>query len=117
MHNYWLSVTCLLFLHKLMDTNVILHFRLVSGDVRGQFRMLFSRVDTINKKTGPYSVSASCSVLSVVISRFLQLKKTLLLRSAPHPVTAKEEGLEGDVKFGRGGHQQGTQLNREIIPG
>src|SRR6218665_2342300 len=30
---------------------------------------------------------------------------------------AKEEGLEGDVKFGRGGHQQGTQLNREISPG
>jgi len=27
---------------------------------------------------------------------------------------AKEEGLEEDVKFGRGGHQQGTQLNREI---
>src|SRR6218665_1839562 len=38
-------------------------------------------------------------------------------RSQPShgPVTAKEEGLEGDVKFGRGGHQQGTQLNREII--
>jgi len=30
---------------------------------------------------------------------------------------AEEEGLEGDVKFGRGGHQQGMQLNREIIPG
>src|SRR6218665_362194 len=28
-----------------------------------------------------------------------------------------KEGLEGDVKFGRGGHQQGTQLNREIISG
>ena len=39
------------------------------------------------------------------------LFKTLLLRGAPSPVMAKEEGLEGDVKFGRAGHQQGTQLN------
>src|SRR6218665_2172208 len=46
-----------------------------------------------------------------------RLFKTLLLRGAPSPVTVKEERLEGDVKFGRGGHQQGTQLNREIIPG
>jgi len=29
---------------------------------------------------------------------------------------AKEERLEGNVKFGRAGHQQGTQLNGEIIP-
>jgi len=28
---------------------------------------------------------------------------------------AKEEALEGDVKFGRAGHQQGTQLNGEVI--
>ena len=30
---------------------------------------------------------------------------------------AKEEVFEGNVKFGMGGHQQGMQLNREIIPG
>src|SRR6218665_178368 len=40
----------------------------------------------------------------------------LLLRGAPSPVTAKEERLEGNIKFGRAGHQQRTQLNREIIP-
>src|SRR6218665_3122496 len=51
-------------------------------------------------------------------SRLIQrLFKTRLLRGAPSPVTAKEEGLEGDVKFGKVGHQQGTQLlNGEIIP-
>src|SRR6218665_3302329 len=32
-------------------------------------------------------------------------------------VLPAQTGLEGDVKFGRGGYQQGTQLNREIIPG
>src|SRR6218665_256166 len=42
--------------------------------------------------------------------------KTLLLRGAPSPVTAKEQGLEGDVKFGRADHQQVTQLNGEVIP-
>src|SRR6218665_2588293 len=39
------------------------------------------------------------------IHSFWRLFKTLLLRGAPSPVTDKEEGLEGDVKFGRGGHQ------------
>jgi len=29
---------------------------------------------------------------------------------------AKEERLERNVKFGRMGHQQGMQLNGEIIP-
>ena len=42
--------------------------------------------------------------------------KTLLLRGAPSPVTAKEAGLQGDVRVGRAGHQQGTLLNGEIIP-
>src|SRR6218665_2648406 len=42
------------------------------------------------------------------IHSFWRLFKTLLLRGAPSPVTAKEEGLEGDVKFGREGHQQGS---------
>src|SRR6218665_831202 len=37
-------------------------------------------------------------------------------RSHPRPVTAKEEGLKGDAKFGRVDHQQRTQLNGEIIP-
>ena len=32
---------------------------------------------------------------------------------APSSVTAK--GLEGDVKFGRAGYQQGTRFNGEII--
>jgi len=30
---------------------------------------------------------------------------------------AKEEGLKGDVKFGRVGHQKRPQLKGEIIPG
>src|SRR6218665_1933571 len=50
------------------------------------------------------------------IHSFWRLFKTLLLRGAPSPVTAKEEGLEGDVKFGRGGHEQKTQLNRADWP-
>src|SRR6218665_1678874 len=37
-------------------------------------------------------------------------------RGAPSPVTDKKEGLQRDVKFGRVGHQQGTQLKGEIIP-
>ena len=52
-----------------------------------------------------------------ILETYIAPLQTLLLRGAPSPVTAKGEGLEGDVKFGRGGHQQGTQLNREIIPG
>src|SRR6218665_798680 len=32
------------------------------------------------------------------------------------PATDKKEGLERDVKFGRVGHQHGTQLKGEIIP-
>src|SRR6218665_2841081 len=45
-----------------------------------------------------------------------RLFKRLLLRGAPSPVTDKKEGLQRDVKFGRVGHQQGTQLKGEIIP-
>jgi len=45
-----------------------------------------------------------------------RLFKRLLLRGAPNPVTDKKEGLQRDVKFGRVGHQQGTQLKGEIIP-
>src|SRR6218665_2648142 len=39
-----------------------------------------------------------------------RLFKRLLLRGTPSPVTDKKEGLQRDVKFGRVGHQQGTQL-------
>src|SRR6218665_936842 len=46
----------------------------------------------------------------------VRLFKRLLLRGAPSPVTDKKEGLQRDVKFGRVGHQQGTQLKGEIIP-
>jgi len=56
-------------------------------------------------------------ILVFILETYIAPLQTLLLRGAPSPVTAKGEGLEGDVKFGRGGHQQGTQLNREIIPG
>src|SRR6218665_2557000 len=38
-----------------------------------------------------------------------RLFKRLLLRGAPSPATDKKEGLERDVKFGRVGHQHGTQ--------
>ena|SRR6218665_630388 len=64
----------------------------------------------------PYLVVHVHSLIHSFWRLILRLFRTLLLRGAPSPVMAKEEGLEGDVQFGRGGHQQGTQLNIEIIP-
>lgn len=34
--------------------NKINNFRLVCGDVEGKFDQLFKRVETINKKSGPF---------------------------------------------------------------
>src|SRR6218665_655532 len=61
-------------------------------------------------------IALTCSFIHSFWRLIYRLFKTLLLRGAPSPVTAKEEGLEEDVKFGKAGHQQGTQLIGEVIP-
>lgn len=35
---------------------IYINFRLVAGDVRGNFKQLFSRVESINKKAGPFDM-------------------------------------------------------------
>src|SRR6218665_3149754 len=51
-----------------------------------------------------------------ILETYIAPLQTLQLRGVPSPVTAKEARLEGNVKFGRAGHKQGTQLNGEIMP-
>src|SRR6218665_703103 len=53
---------------------------------------------------------------SFFLETYIAPLQTLLLRGAPSQVTAKKEGLQGDVKFGGARYHQGTQLKWDIIP-
>ncbi len=41
---------------KFISISTILFYSLVAGDVEGQYDALFSRVQTINKKSGPFDM-------------------------------------------------------------
>ena len=83
-------------------------------------------ISVLVSKCVPVSICVPVS-RCVLVSRFFHsfiletyiapLQETTTQRgSQPMQSRTKKEGLQRDVKFGRVGHQQGTQLKGEIIP-
>src|SRR6218665_883984 len=75
---------------------------------------------TLREKVGSLMVAVNTIIHSFILETYIApLQDTYYSEALPAQSRPKnkEHGLKGDVKFGRGGHQQGMQLNREIIPG